>query len=403
MNPNKVSPSSNRAVVFSFHSLGFGLRKSTTVFLAEGLAELGWQVDLVTVQLSFLSQLARVPRLTCVPRHQRNDWLERTPRMSNFVWVPAIHPATSRSGFIDRLTTPIFRLYPYLLPKTIRQRARSARLIVIENSSAALLYPVLKRLSPDAKFIYLALDSMDAIGMHPVIKEFENKTASDYDLFVSPSKLLLQAYPPSVRKCFLPQGLDKALFDLPVASPFEDGGPHAIVAGDMMFDRVSFEMMVRNFPKVTFHAFGCMDLGDLYRYQNLVYHGEVPFEVLRSYIVHADFGIAPYLDRPDVHYLGESSLKLVQYTYARLPILAPYFCKSGRDHIKDYRPGDETSIVRAVEEALLVDHRTIDTSVVRDWNEITAEMLSKVDISKKSGIAPHEEAPAAFAGANGRI
>lgn len=377
---DEASQPANRAVIFSYHSMGFGTRKNSVVFLAEGLAELGWRIDLVTAQLSFLSVLARVPRLKTIPRHQRNTWLERTPLISNFVWVPAIHPATTRHGFIDRLATPVFRLYPHLVPEAIRERARSARLIVIESCSAVMLYPLLKRLSPNAKFVYRACDSLEAIGMHPVMKEIESETAPDYDLFTSPSNLLLEAYPPSVRTCLLPQGLQKALFDVPVASPFENGGPHAIVAGDMMFDRLSFGTMVRNFPQMTFHAFGRMDLGDLQQYENLVRHGEVPFETIRSYIVHADLGIAPYLDRPDVHYLGESSLKLVQYTYARLPILAPYFCKAGRDHVKDYRPGEEASIVRAVEEALLVDRRTIDRSDVKDWQEIAAKMLSEVGL-----------------------
>ncbi len=375
-----LSQSSNRAVIFSNHSLGFGARKNSVVCLAEGLAELGWRIDLVTAQLSLLSAFAGVARLKIVPRRQRNTWLERTDLISNFVWVPAIHPATTRYGFIDRLATPVFRLYPYLLPETIRQRVRCARLIVIESCSAVLLYPLLKRLAPRAKFVYRACDSLDAVGMHPILRDAESKTAYDYDLFTSPSNLILANFPSSVRKCFLPQGLQKSLFDAPVSSPFEDDGPHAIIAGDMMFDRVSFEMMVRNFPTITFHAFGRMDLGDLSRFENVHYHGEVPFETLRDYTVHADLGIAPYLDRPDVHYLAESSLKLVQYTYAQLPILAPYFCKGDRDHLREYVPGDEASIIRAMEQALLVDRGTIDRSGVCDWQELATKMLSEVDL-----------------------
>lgn len=380
MNANSVIEVSNSAVIFSFHSMGFGTRKNSVVFLAEGLAELGWRVDLVTTQLSLLSELAGVPRLKSIPRHRRNTWLECTPFISTFVWIPAIHPATTRYGFIDRLATPLFRLYPYLLPETVRRRVRSAKLIIIESCSAVMLFPLLKRLAPKAKFVYRACDSLAAVGMHPVMTEIESKTAGDYDLFTSPSNLLLAGYPPSVRTCVLPQGLQKALFDVAVPSPFEDAGPNAIVAGDMMFDRRSFATMVRNFPGITFHAFGRMDLGDLTRCENLVDHGEVPFETLRGYIVHADLGIAPYIDRPDVHYLGESSLKLVQYTYARLPILAPYFCKAGREHLKDYRPGDEATIIRAVEEALQVDRRTIDRSGVKDWQEIATTMLSAVGL-----------------------
>jgi 2-beta-glucuronyltransferase len=91
-------------------------------------------------------------------------------------------------------------------------------------------------------------------------------------------------------------------------------------------------------------------------------------------------GIAPYIDRPAVHYLNETSLKIIQYTYAQLPILAPYFCKGDRDHLKEYRPGEEASIIRAVEQALLVDRRTIDRSGIFDWQEVTAKILSELEL-----------------------
>lgn len=377
---HQSSQPSHRAVIFSYHSVGFGERKNSVVFLAESLAQMGWRADLVTVQLSLLSRLARVPRLKVVPRQQWNTWLERTDRISNFVWVPVIHPATSGWRWIDHLATPIFRLYPHLLPQAIRQRVRLANLIVIESCSAVLLYPLLKRLAPNAKFVYRACDSLDAVGMHPVLAKTVTRTACNFDLFSSPSTHLLADLPSCVNKCLLPQGLQKCLFDVLVASPYETPGPHAIVAGDMMFDLQSFKFMVRNFPNVTFHVFGKMDLSELASFDNLIRHGEVPFETLRSYIVHADLGIAPYLDRPEVHYLAESSLKLVQYTYAQLPILAPNFCESGRDHLKVYVPGEESSIVRAMKQALLVDRQTIDRSGIYDWEDVAREMLSKVDL-----------------------
>lgn len=368
------------AIIFSNHTLGFGARKNSVVCLAEGLAEMGWRVDFVTTQVSLLSDLAGVPRLKMIPRRQRNVWIECGDLISSFVWVPPFHPATTPYPSIDRLASPIFRLYPHLLPSTIRDRVRSARLIVIESCSAVLLYPLLKRLAPGAKFVYRACDSLDAVGMHPILKEVEAKTAPHYDLFTSPSHILLEPFPPSVKKCFLPQGLPKSLFDVAVPSPFENGGPNAIIAGDMMFDRETVEIMLRNFPQITFHAFGNMDLEDFDRFENLRRHGEVPFETLRNYTLHADLGVAPYLDRPDVHYLAESSLKLVQYTYARLPILAPNFCKGDRDHLKGYVPGDEASIVEAVQQALAVDRGIIDRSGVRDWQELVELLLSEVGL-----------------------
>ena len=360
--------------------MGFGVRKTSIVFIAEELAKLGWQTDFVTAQLSLLSALARVPRLKMVPYKLRNTWIERDYGMSTFVWVPLIHPATTGLSLIDKMATPLFYLYPYLLPETIRRRVRSARLIIIESCSAILLFPLLKRLAPNAKFVYRANDPLEAIGMHSMLAKFESRTAGEYDLFTSPSRMVLENFPSNVNKRYLPQGLEKSLFDVSVPCPFEGNGPHAIIAGDMMFDRSSFEMMVRNFPHITFHAFGGMELDDLTSAHNLIRHGEVPFETLRNYMVHADFGIAPYLDRPDLHYLVESSLKLVQYTYARLPILAPHFCKGDRDHLKGYTPGNEASIIQAVEEVFRVDRRTIDRSDVCDWRETVTKMLTDVDL-----------------------
>ena len=372
--------SSERAIIFSNHTLGFGARKNSVVCLAEGLAEMGWHVDFVTTHVSLLSDLAGVPRLKMIPRRQRNVWIECGDLISSFVWVPPFHPATTPYPVLDHLASPIFRLYPNFLPGTIRDRVRSARLIVIESCSAVLLFPLLRRLAPDAKFVYRACDSLDAVGMHPILGEAEAKTAPRYDLFTSPSHILLEPFPPSVKKCFLPQGLPKPVFDVAVPSPFENGGPNAIIAGDMMFDRASVEIMLRNFPQITFHAFGNMNLEDFGRFKNLRRHGEVPFETLRNYTLHADLGVAPYLDRPEVQYLAESSLKLVQYTYARLPILAPYFCKGDRDHLKGYVPGDEASIQEAVGQALQVDRSAIDRSGVRDWQELVELLLSEVGL-----------------------
>ncbi len=380
MTADQSSIPSKSSVIFSYHSMGFGGRKNSVIFLAEALANMGWKIDLVTAQLSLLSKLAGVPRLRQIPSSQHNRWLRRTDQISNFVWIPALHPATTPFKSLNRLATPLFVLYPYLLPQVVRERVRRARLVVVESCSAVLLYPLLKKLAPNAKFVYRACDSLDAIDMHPMLAKAAVKTAPDYDLFTSPSRLLLSDFPSNAKKCHVPQGLEKVLFDVSAPSPFVRPGPHAIVAGDMMFDISSFEMMVKNFPQITFHTFGRMELAGLEAFGNLVHHGEVPFETLVGHIVHADLGIAPYLDRPEVHYVAESSLKLVQYTYAQLPILAPYFCKGDLDHLKGYRPGDKQSIVRAVEEVLLVDRRTIDRSYVCDWNEIATKMLSKVDL-----------------------
>lgn len=388
-----MSLSSKSAVFFSYHTAGFGARKASVVFLAEALAGLGWQTSVVTTQLSRLSVLAGVPRLKNVPEDQRNTWIDLSDGLSTFVWVPLLHPATSKFGLLDRLATPLFHLYPRLLPEAVRHRVRAAQLIVIESCAAVLLLPLLRKLAPTAKFVYRACDPLNTVGMHPMLQTTLDRTAAQYDLFTAPSRGALADYDPDVKTCYLPQGIDKSLFDRPVPSPLEGGGPQAVIAGDMMFDYVSVEMMMRNFPNVTFHMFGSMNVEPFSSFPNLAYHGEVPFETLRDFMIHADIGIAPYLDRPDYHYLCESSLKLVQYTYASLPILAPHFCKGDRDHLKGYTPGDEESIVRAAEEALRVNPQTVDRSGVYDWREVAETMLAEVNASRGKSMPEPLAAP----------
>lgn len=367
------------AVIFSYHTVGFGARKASVVFLAEALAGLGWQTNVVTTQLSRLSVLAGVPRLKNVPEDRRNIWIDLSDRLSAFVWVPLLHPATTKFGLLNRIATPLFHLYPHLLPDAVRRRVRSSQLVVIESCAAVLLLPVLRKLAPTALFIYRACDPLNTVGMHPMLQETLDRTAAHYDLFTSPSRAILADYNEDVKTCHVPQGIDKSLLDVSVPSPLEGDGPHAIIAGDMMFDYVSVEMMMRNFPNVTFHMFGRMNVERFSAFPNLAFHGEVPFGTLRDFMVHADIGIAPYLDLSHYHYLSDSSLKLIQYTYAGLPILAPHFCKGGRDHLKGYTPGNEESIVRATEEVLRVNRQAVDRSGVYDWREIAEMMLAEVN------------------------
>jgi 2-beta-glucuronyltransferase len=384
-----VSLPPKSAVIFSYHTVGFGARKASVVFLAEALAGLGWQTNVVTTQLSRLSVLAGVPRLKNVPEDRRNIWIDLSDRLSAFVWVPLFHPATTGVSLLNRMATPFFALYPHLLPESIRSRVRSSQLIVIESCTAVLLLPLLRKLAPTARFVYRACDPLNTVGMHPMLQTVLDRTAAQYDLFTSPSRGALAGYNSDVKTCYLPQGIDKSLLDASVPSPLEEVGPHAILAGDMMFDYVSVEMMMRNFPNITFHLFGRMNVERFSSFPNLAFHGEVPFEALRNFMVHADIGIAPYLDHPACHYLSESSLKLVQYTYARLPILAPHFCKGGRDHLKGYTPGDEDSIVRATEDVLRVNRQAIDRSGIFDWNEIAEMMLAEVSSRRGASVPEH--------------
>jgi 2-beta-glucuronyltransferase len=370
------------ALLFTQQLVGLGTRKTGMVFWAETLARRGWATYSVTVQLSLLSRLAGVERLASVPSSDINRWRQRDKNLHGFVWLAPLHPAKFGNSLVDKIAGPALSwLYPRLFPGVISDLARRADLIVIESCAAVALFPFLKSIAPGAKFVYCASDRLKPVGMQPALATILERTALDYDLVRVPACSMLNDFVPGTRVAYIPHGIDKAAFDRRPVSPYQSGRKNAVVAGDMMFDRPAIAALVDRFPDTRFHAFGRMDLGYLRGRQNLICHGEVPFDSLVPYLIHADIGLAPYAFRPNLDYVSESSLKLLQYTYCRLPVIAPEFAKGGRDHVITYSPDDPKSVIPAFERALAYDRSKIDRSMVVDWDEVIRRVLELIDLS----------------------
>jgi len=373
-----------RALIFTYHRIGPAARKGSMVFRAERLAALGWETRVVTVQLSWLSRLAGVPRLRAVDPAQINRWHAVAERLAGFVWVPPIHPATVGIPLVNRLAEPLFALYPWLLPRSVRHEAQRADLIVVDSASGILLADRLRRLAPRARMIYWATDRLGAIGMHPMIERRLRASLDRFDAVNVFARAMLDDFAGHPSVTYVPQAVDKAALSRPGASPYAPGTRNAVVAGDMMFDRHAVSVVAERFADLTIHAFGGMRLGDLARRANVVEHGEVPFAALVPYMAHADIGLAPFADRPDARYLVDSSLKLKQYSYCRLPIVAPAFCKGDLAHLAGYAPGDAESIAAAVRTALAFDRAAIDPDDVPDWDEAVRRMLATVGLAQRN-------------------
>jgi 2-beta-glucuronyltransferase len=275
---------------------------------------------------------------------------------------------------------------------------RKADLIVVESCAAVLLFETLRSLAPKrAKIVYCASDRLETVGMHPMLADTLARTAASYDLIRVPAKAMISDFPSSARVAFIPHGIDKAAFSDSSPSPFESTGPHVVVAGDMLFDASALNVLLNAFPEVAFHAFGRMKLDTIGTRPNLRAYGEVPFADLASHLLHADIGFAPYLDRPEAYYLVESSLKLIQYTYCRLPIVAPHFASAGRPHVIGYAADDPASIVQALHKALAYDRSTIDARDVVSWDEVIARMLEAVSLQGLLGMPAAQAAVTASA------
>lgn len=365
-----------RAVLFTQQLAGKTSRKTGMIFWAEALVRHGFDTFVVTTQLSWLSYIRANPQLRMIEKKKLNRWRDEGEGLHHFVWLPALHPASADSPLLQRISAPFFGLYPWLLPAAVRDIVAKADLIVIESCAAILLFDRLKRIAPPcARFVYCASDRLDVVGMHPMLERALDRTAVSYDLVRIPAAAMADDFPNGARIAFIPHGIDKRLFDEAADGPFEGPGPHAIVAGDMLFDEASFTTLLDAFPAVSFHAFGRMKLDRLRDRANLTIHGEVPFAELVSRLRSADVGIAPYLDRPATHYVAQSSLKLIQYQYCRLPTVAPHFAAAGRPNVIGYDPGDPSSVIAAFTAALAMDRATLEPSTVMEWDRVIDRVL----------------------------
>lgn len=358
-----------KVVLMTVH-MADSARKVNFHFWVEQLLKMGMDVDFVTVGFSHITKYKRNARQFPPPY---NSWVQLDGKLRKFVWRPYIHPFSLGNKFLDFLISPIVSKYPYLMPKQLIEGISNADLFIIENGAGLLLVPRLKRLHPNAKIVYSVCDRIETLGYHPLIVETEKKVLPLFDLIRVPSEAMLNDYDAKYNVKLIPQGLDKSTFDKIRPNPYETN-KNVISVGDMLFDAETVRLLADNFPDWTFHLFG--KKANLENSpKNVIAYGERPFEFLAGYIQHADIGLAPYRDAPNADYLSQSSLKMMQYSYCRLPIVAPKFAASGRSHVCGYESKDDKSKIEAMKKSIGFDKSKIDQSKIIDSAQSTKIML----------------------------
>jgi len=328
-------------------------------FWAQHLTAAGVGVRWLTTGFSVLTRFGKNKRYFAKPY---NEWVrsESDPNLCSFTWRPLIHPANLGSKFLNSVSSPIFAAYPRILPQNVAQEMSGADVFIIENGAASMLAPIARRRSPTAKIVYLVNDRVETIGYHPIIKKYEPQALAAADVLVGVAEALLDDYPQFHRKLYIPHGLEKEAFSSHHQNPYPQR-KNAVSIGDMLFDDRVFLTLARQFPDWTFHLFGTYATLST-KLPNVIEYGRKPFQELVPYMEHADIGIAPYSPGRGADYLSQSSLKMIQYTYCRLPILAPDFAKGSRAHVCSYNPYDLSDIESAFRKAISYDRSSIDPS-----------------------------------------
>jgi 2-beta-glucuronyltransferase len=364
-------------------------RKVDFHFWTDVLARRGDQVDFVTVGLSPMTMLKAQGRQFQGPF---NQWKDVAPHVRKHLWRPIFHPMSLGKAALDALTKPLFALYPMLLSRRLLDGIKDVDVFVVENGAGLCLVPTLARKFPNARFIYSVCDRIATLNYHPIILEAEKTALPYFSLVRVPAEVMVADYPTARNVQYIPHGLDKALFDADSVSPYRSGTRNVVNVGDMLFDADAITTMAKSEPSVTFHLFGKRARIEQ-MLPNVVTHGELPFAAIVPYIQHADAGIAPYRPAPNADYLSQSSMKMIQYTYCQLPIVAPDFAARSA-HMSAYAPGEQNSIVAALHRALTYDRVGIDNSQVLDWEGVTQLMLAHA--TAPYTVPQTEVAPAAL-------
>jgi 2-beta-glucuronyltransferase len=228
--------------------------------------------------------------------------------------------------------------------------------------------------NPGARLIYLVSDDLSTIGCHPVLSQLQAAAIEKFDSIVVVASGLARLFPGQGNIHCIPHGLHRELFDTPSPRPYGRTRTAAVSVGTMLFDAEFFRIAKNALPDWDFHVIG--DIPRSLAASNVILHGEMPFMDTIPFIQHADVGIAPYRPAGGIGYVAQSSMKIQQYTYCGLPIVAPTFAVSGILHGHGYTPGDRVSIRSALVAAKDFDRSQVPRDAVLSWDDVARRILA---------------------------
>jgi 2-beta-glucuronyltransferase len=363
-----------KILILTSHVFLPGYRKASVHFIAGKWAEQGHDVRIATVGYSWLSLLKNSAKFRKLRSRQNNRFEDVAPNLRAGAYLPPIHPFSSGRRLVNRLNRPAFRLFGGHLPDFIHRALMDADVVVIESGTPLAFFDYVKRHNPAARTLYFCRDLLRSVGAAPILQEIEARVISRFDAVCVPSKRLWNQLPAGARVRVISQGVDAALFDAEHPSPYPKGSVNAVSVGDMLFDEKAVAAMANAAPHVMFHIFGAPWHG--VAHGNVVVHGERDFAEIVPYIVHADIGLAPYrLTQAEV-YLAESSLKLAQYSYCKLPILLPEAVPfTGRNAI-GYRSEGEADWRTKIDAALAMPRSDAIREGILTWEDVATQTIS---------------------------
>ena len=358
-----------RAVLLTTHYWN-SRKKAGFHFIAETLWKRGWEVMFFMVRPTWLEWALRDKSFQDPLVKERRQLLEVKPRFYSYVWMNPWRPVSLGHPLVNKMTTPFARAFAHFpVTKNAIEFIRGADLLVFESAPGLMLFDRVKRWNPNARCVYRVSDDIRDFRVHPVLLQKEAEIAPRFDLVSVPCEDLVKKFNGLSNVRLQHHGLDLALFDRDVPNPYHGAsGPHCIFVGNSHLDCDFIERAARLFPTYQFHLIG--PFGEPVKLANVHCYGLIPFSETVPFVKHADVGLN-CMTRGTI----TDSLKIMQYTYCRLPIVASSLNRCDKPHMFFYEPGDEVSISRAMCDALAFNRARVPRAAVRSWDALVNDLL----------------------------
>ncbi|MBE9207136.1 glucuronosyltransferase [Nostoc sp. LEGE 06077] len=352
-------------------------RKAGFHWLAEAFWHQGWEVIFVTAALSWLSVIRRDYRLAYPVLQEANTLQPMRQNFWSYVWFTPWHPANLRSHLLNHLSRGLFNLYGQLPLGSVEPLFKETDLFIFESTPALLLFDRCKQLNPQAQFIYRVSDDLRLLRNHSVVLDTEERVAPKFDLVSVPSQHIYRLFAGLPNLELELHGIRKDLFTQDYVNPYPVSDiPNVVFVGNAHFDYEFLEQASQLFLNWQFHIIGPMN--NLPQRNNIFAYQELPFESTVAYIKHADIALQTLAYSPGAECFTDS-LKIIQYSYCQLPIVAPAYLASSRTNVFYYKPGDANSIYQALIAAQMYDRSQISTENIYSWDDLVSRWIKRID------------------------
>ena len=371
---------SRSAVLLSNHFFD-QRRRGGFHWLADELSRREFTVSFATMGFSRLSLLTNDVRLQGMARLlPRGSHMTNNRAVRNIVNWPLAHPINRFFDVGGLAQHAAAALYVRSWIRCIKSSSLDPDLVVFESGLPLLLAGHLRSLFPRAAIVYRVSDDVRVLRLSKRIVDAEARLRGIDRVSVA-SPRLAERFAGLAPVGVDPMGLERSAFPAHALDPYTRAGweKELVCSGTSQIDVDTVQVMAMLRPRWRFHIIG--RLRSPLKAPNIVTYGELPFAEVAGFVLHADVGLAPYLDRPGVEYQTFHSNRILQYRFARLPILAPRsLVHQEVPNIIGYEPTDASSIETSLIQAQVMDRSSLVCDVP-GWDVLCERILRGVGLS----------------------